>query len=268
MQNENDTDELRSALAQLQFLKGSLRQLFAWPLLCVGIGILVWVFAISHLASSKDRIAAQALDDAASLAVAYAEQLVRTVAQLDQTTLTLAHYWQQSNGQLRLEDQAGQGLYPDIAGFSVSIFDSKGKLLTSLRENQGSGDIADRAHFQAHREQRVSGLQVTRLEKSRISGLPAVVFSRALTDKTGRFDGLVSVTVPPDFLESFYEKAAEGENSALALLTTSGDAIVSRMGKNLRSQKALVNGAVVFPVRRGTMVAPAERFNDGRRRCF
>ena len=266
MQNENDTDELRSALAQLQFLKGSLRQLFAWPLLCVGIGILVWVFAISHLASSKDRIAAQALDDAASLAVAYAEQLVRTVAQLDQTTLTLAHYWQQSNGHLRLEEQAGQGLYPDIAGFSVSIFDSKGKLLTSLRENQGSGDIADRAHFQAHREQRVSGLQVTRLEKSRISGLPAVVFSRALTDKTGRFDGLVSVTVPPDFLESFYEKAAEGENSALALLTTSGDAIVSRMGKNLKSQQGLVNGAVVFPVRRGTMVAPAERFNDGRRR--
>jgi diguanylate cyclase (GGDEF)-like protein len=266
VQTENDTDELRSALAQLQFLKGSLRQVFAWPMLCLGLGILIWVFAISYLAAHKDRIRAQAFDDATSLSVSYAEQLARTVEQLDQTTLTVAYYWQQSNGRFQLQDQAGRGLYPDIDGFSVAIFDSKGKLLTSLRENHVSGDIADRSYFQAHKEQRVSGLQVTRLEVGRASGAPVVVFSRALTDKAGHFDGVVCVTVPPEFLASFYEKAAEGENNALALLTTSGEAIVSRVGKNLQSRKALVKGAVVFPARHGTMVAPVERFNDGRRR--
>jgi diguanylate cyclase (GGDEF)-like protein len=266
VQNENDTDELRSALAQLQFLKGSLRQVFAWPILGLLAGVLVWGFALSYAASEKARIGAFALGDAAALSRSYAEQLARTVEQLDQTTLTLAYYWKQSNGRLRLQDQAGQGLYPDVAGFSVAIFGRDGKLLTSLRGQQGPGDISDRPYFQAHRKQLVSGLQATQLEQGRNSGAPAVLFSRALTDKAGRFDGLVCVSVPPGFLASFYETAAEGEHNALVLLTTTGEAIVTKMGKNLRAQEALVKGDTVFPARQGTMVVPPSRFNDGRSR--
>jgi diguanylate cyclase (GGDEF)-like protein/PAS domain S-box-containing protein len=266
VQNENHTDELRSALAQLQFLKGSLRQLFAWPLLCLLIGILIWGFAVSYAASEKQRIGEQAFEDAVSLSASYAEQLARTVEQLDQTTLTLAYYWNQSNGRLRLQDQAGQGLYPDIVGFSVAIFDRDGKLATSLRGKQGTGDISDRAYFQAHKNQLVSGLQITRLEKGRSSGAPVVVFSRALTGPDGQFDGVVCVTVPLGFLASFYEKAADGENNALALLTTAGQVIVSKMGKNLRAKEPLLKGTAVFSTKNGKMNVPAERFNDGRSR--
>ena len=263
MPTKNHTDELRSALAQLQFLKGSLRQLFVWPMLCLGMVALIWIFAFSHVASEKARIASQAADDAASLAYSYAEQLARTVQQLDQTTLTLAYYWKQSEGSLRLQDQKTQGLYPDIDGFSVAIFDRDGKLLTSLAPQQEGPGIANLPYFQAHRNQRVSGLQATRLDKEGYDGKPVIVFSRSLTDQTGQFDGLIRVTVPPAFLASFYKKAAEGDNSVLALMTTDGVAIVSKMGKNLRSRTDLVNGAVVFPVPKGTMAAPAQRFNDG-----
>jgi diguanylate cyclase (GGDEF)-like protein/PAS domain S-box-containing protein len=266
VQNENHTDEFRSALAQLQFLKGSLRQVFAWPLACMLAGFLVWGFALSYAASEKARIGAQALDDAAALAASYAGQLARTVEQLDQTTLALAYYWKQGAGRLRLQDQAGQGLYPDVAEYSVAIFGKDGKLLTSLRGNQGRVDISDRPYFQAHKKQLISGLQATRLEKGRIVGTPVVVFSRALIDEAGQFDGLVCVTVPPSFLASFYEQAAAGENNALALVTRTGEVIVSKMGKNVGSRQALVNGAAVFPVRKGKMLVPAERFNDSRPR--
>jgi len=266
VQSEQSTDELRSALAQLQFLKGSLRQVVVWPLLCLLVVILIWGFALSYSASEKARIGGQALENAASLSAAYAEQLARTVEQLDQTTLALAYYWKQSNGRLRLQDQAGQGLYPEVPGFSVAIVDRDGKLLTSLRGKQNGIDISDRPYFQAHKSGLVSGLQVTPLDKGRISGKQVVIFSRALTGKDGQFDGLICVTVPPAFLASFYEKAAEGENNALALLTSTGKTIVSKMGKNLDSRVPLVRGAAVFPVRHGKMVVPAERFNDGRPR--
>lgn len=138
VQNENHTDELRSALAQLQFLKGSLRQLFAWPLLCLGMGILTWVFAISHSSSEKARVGAQALHDAASLSGSDAEQLARTVEQLDQITFTLAHYWKQGNGRLRLQDQAGRGLCPDVAGFSTASSTGTARRLPACAASRAS----------------------------------------------------------------------------------------------------------------------------------
>jgi diguanylate cyclase (GGDEF)-like protein len=266
VENGDKTDELRSALAQLRFLKGSMRHVLAWPALCLGIGVLVWTVAVSHVASEKARIGEQAFDDARALSNSYAEQLERTVAQLDQTTLTLAYYWKQSGGAMKLEDQAGQGLYPDIADFSINIFDKRGKLMSSLPRRSRRIDIVDRDYFQAHRSQRVSGLQITTLSNGRASGKPVVAFTRALTDADGAFNGLLGVVVPPTFLASFYEKAAEGQNDALAVLSTNGEMIASKMGKNLSGDGALVSNAIVLPSLKGAMVVPAQRFKDNRSR--
>ena len=266
MENGDKTDELRSALARLRFLKGSMRHVLAWPALCLGIGVLVWILAISNVASEKARIGAGAIADARALSKSYAEQLARTVEQLDQTTLTLAYYWKQSSGRMKLEDQAGQGLYPDIADFSINIFDKRGKLISSLPRRSRSIDIVDRAYFEAHRSQRVSGLQITTLTQGRASGKPVVAFTRALTDADGAFSGLLGVVVPPTFLASFYEKAAEGQNDALAVLSTKGEMIASKMGKNLNGDAPMVSNSIVLPSFKGAMVVPAERFKDNRSR--
>jgi PAS domain-containing protein len=260
------TDEVRSALARLRFLKGSMRHVLAWPALCLGIGVLVWVLAMSNVASEKARIGATAFADARALSKSYAEQLARTVEQLDQTTLTLAYYWKQSSGRMKLEDQAGQGLYPDIANFSINIFDKRGKLISSLPRRSRGIDIVDRDYFQAHRSQRVSGLQITTLTQGRASGKPGVAFTRALTDADGAFNGLLGVVVPPTFLASFYEKAAEGQNDALAVLSTKGEMIASKMGRNLNGNAPMVSNSIVLPSFKGAMVVPAERFKDNRSR--
>ena len=264
MHIRNDTDELKSALARLHFLKGNMYQVAAWPLLCLAIVAVIWIAAFAHVASEKSRIHDVASGNASLLAAAFAGQLARTVQQLDQTTLALAHYWKLSKGSLRLQDQAGEGIYPEVDGFSAAIFNKDGKLVTSLRGKTASADISARAYFQAHRDRRVRGLHVTRLEQGQ--GGPVVVFTRALTDRNGKFDGLVCLIVPPTYLTALDEQTAEGENNALAVLTTDGQMIVSRPGRNMGSHVAQVNGAVQFPSRRARTVVPAERFSDGRSR--
>ncbi|MET0962694.1 MAG: EAL domain-containing protein [Noviherbaspirillum sp.] len=266
MERGHGTDEVKSALAQLRFLKGSMRHVLAWPALCMCLGALVWAMAISHVASEKARIGRQAHADARALSNSYAEQLARTVGQLDQTTLTLAYHWNQSGGRMRLEDQVGHELYPDIADFTIAIFDKRGKVVTSLPRKSRALDISDRAYFSAHRGEPVPSLKITTLQAGRSSGNPVVVFSRALKDKAGGFDGVLCVVVPPAFLASFYAKAAEGENDALAVLSADGELIASKMGRNLGSQGALVNGAVVFPTPQGAVVTPGQRFADQRSR--
>ena len=264
--NNQVTDELTSALAQLRFLKGNMRHVLAWPLLCLCTGLLAWVLMLSHLASEKRRVHDAAVVDAQALARSYAEQLSRSVEQIDQITLNLAYHWKRSGGAMRLEDQAGQGLFPDHPDLSIAIYDRRGKLQTSLLPARGSIDISDRQYFQAHRDGRASGLHIESVARSRITGKPTVIFSRALQDRAGRFSGLLYVAVPPDFLASFYDKSAQGENDAMAVVSTQGDIIAIKTGSNLASHLPLARRPVVFSNRQGSRLISGQDFADRRAR--
>ncbi|MEC4719872.1 EAL domain-containing protein [Noviherbaspirillum sp. CPCC 100848] len=266
METENKTDEVRSALTQFRFLKGSLWLIIGWPAACMLVAAAVWMLSLSRLETEQDRSRAQAFRDARSLANSYAEQLSRSADQLDQITLTLAYYWKKSNGTLRLEDQASQGLYPSTNNFSLGIVDKHGKVLTGLLKRSANVDLSDRTYFRAHRDGKVSGLQITRIDHGRIVGKPIVIFSRALTDSQGRFDGIVYAGVAPEFLASFYEKASEGSNDVLAVLNDKGDIIAMKTGKNIRQYSRLSTSPAVFQRSQGVHVAPAERFLDRRSR--
>ena len=251
---------------QLRFLRGNMRHVLAWPVICIGVCALMWAFAMTHLQLEKSRIRDEAFADARSLARSYMEQLSRTVAQLDQTTLNLAYYWKQSGGSLRLEEQANQGIYPEIAGFSVNIFGKDGKLRSSLPRRNSVMDISDRAYFQAHRTGGADGLKITSLADGRASGQPVVMFSRTLKNRAGGFNGVLAVSVPPRFLASFYDKGADTENNVLAVVSKEGELIASRMGKHLGGDWAPVLDASVFAEKQGVHVAAGTRFTDKRSR--
>ncbi|MFS0754614.1 EAL domain-containing protein [Noviherbaspirillum sp. 1P10PC] len=264
--NNQETDELRSALAQLRFLKGNMRHVLAWPLLCIGTAVLAWVLTLSHLASEERRMHDAALLDAQALARSYAEQLSRSVEQIDQITLNLAYHWKRSGGAMRLEEQAGQGLFPDHPDLSIAIYDRNGRLLTSLLAAQRRVDIVDRHYFQAHRDGQVAGLHIESVQSSRMTGRPTVIFSRTLTDDAGRFNGLLYVAVPPAFLASFYDKAAHGANDVMAVVSKQGDFIAARTGSNLADPGTLARRPVVFPAAQGSRVVAGQEFIDQRPR--
>jgi diguanylate cyclase (GGDEF)-like protein len=264
--NNQETDEIRSALAQLRFLKGNMRHVLAWPLLCLVIAALAWLLTLSHLASEERRVQDTAILDAQALAKSYAEQLSRSVEQIDQITLNLAYHWKRSGGTMRLEDQAGQGLFPDHPDLSIAIYDRHGKLLTSLLKAQGRVDIADRDYFQAHQNGHASGLHIESVQRSRMTGKPTVIFSRALQDDAGRFSGLLYVAVPPAFLASFYDKAAQGANDAMAVVSRQGDLIAIKTGSNLTNPDTLVRRPVVFSARQGSRLIGGQDFADQRAR--
>ncbi|WP_151633549.1 bifunctional diguanylate cyclase/phosphodiesterase [Noviherbaspirillum aerium] len=266
METENKTDEVRSALTQLRFLKSSLWLIIGWPVACMALAAAVWMLSLSRVQAEKDNSREQAFRDARSLASSYAEQLSRSADHLDQITLTLSYYWKQSGGKLRLEEQAGQGLYPVSDDFSLGVVDKHGKVVTGLLKRPGNVDLSDRPYFLAHKNGQATGLQISRIEHGRIVGKPIVIFSRALTDSQGRFDGIVYAGVAPAFLASFYEKASEGSNDVLAVLNDKGDIIALKAGKNLRQYSRLSTAPAVFKRAQGTEVAPAERFVDGRSR--
>jgi diguanylate cyclase (GGDEF)-like protein len=266
VETQNRTDEVASALAQLRFLKGSLRTILAWPLAAVVFAALVWTLVLSHLDAERERARSQTHAAAQSLARSYAEQLSRTVEQLDGITRNVAHYWRHSEGGLRLESQVNEGLYPDDPAFSVGIFDRNGHVATSLRPHPAGVDVHDRPYFADHRDGKIDGLHIEMIQRGRITGKPTVIVTRALTDADGRFDGIVYVSVPPAFLAAFYDKAAEGDNDALAVVDHAGHFLAARMGRNVRRYGELAKIPAVFPSPQGTLRLPGRDFLDGRAR--
>lgn len=268
MQTETKTDEVTSALAQLRFLKGSLLMLLAWPALCLVLGTLVWTITLSRLDTEQEAVHAQAMADASHLAKSYADQLARTIEQVDQITLNLRYYWKRSGGALRLEDQANEGLYPANANFSIAIYDRDGKVITSLLKNGAMADIADRAYFQAHKSGLAAGLQIEKVARGRITGRPVVVFSRGLTDAAGRFDGLIYVAAMPAVLTAFYDQAGEREHDVLALMTKAGATIASRMGKDSQASGSFFKQPLSFSTRSGTLDLSPDQSSDERARVL
>jgi diguanylate cyclase (GGDEF)-like protein/PAS domain S-box-containing protein len=266
MENIGTTSKFNSALSRLLFLKGKLRWLFIWPTVCLFIIVLIWAITLSQVAAEKANIQKQAFAEASSLSRSYAEQLSRAVEQLDQITLNVSYYWTESRGALRLEQQANQGLYPTKGFFSVGITDKDGRVLTSLRNSPKIASIADRPYFQAHKNSRVSGLHIERLEQGRVNGKPIVIISRSLTDSTGGFAGIVYIAVPPEFLASFYDKAGEGEHDTLAVVTLDGDFIATKMGKSVHDYGHVAKYPAVFSSRNGAITVPGNDFLDERPR--
>src|SRR5690554_5838000 len=79
------------------------KALLAWPLGCVVIIALIWSTVFTLV--DKERIHAQAAAEerAGFLASAYAQQVARSIEQMEQITLDLQYDWKASQGNINLE---------------------------------------------------------------------------------------------------------------------------------------------------------------------
>jgi hypothetical protein len=117
---------------------------------------------------------------AQALSRSYTEQLQRTVSGLNQITLTLKYYWENSGIRFSPEDQASHGLYPPSSRLYVVVFDRWGRNLSSTMPDPSPQSVADREYFKAHLGRAETGLFVSQPYISLAFGRTVIAFSRAL----------------------------------------------------------------------------------------
>lgn len=96
----------------------------------VFIGLL-WAWVFGTISQEKAQIDKEMRASVSAQAKAYAEQLDRTLSQIDYLLLSLKFRWGESNGNVKLERQVAAGLIPDENRLIVSIVDRRGCLVTS-----------------------------------------------------------------------------------------------------------------------------------------
>lgn len=235
-------------------------------LVCLGIGllliILLWTATLSKLKQDRHALEQRKIREAASLSKTYADQLTRSVEQIDQVTLNIKYFWQRYPGGLSLEDQLQQGLYRRSALLHVAILDRNGELISSTLRSNKSLNLGHKDWFQQHKADRSSGLVIVPPELSPRIGLRIIRFTRRLERADGTFDGVVSVAVEPPYLASFTDEASLDNSAYLSVIKTDGSQLAKKMGESIRSLPAVWHTPPKFQTARGVMTVAKEQFVD------
>jgi diguanylate cyclase (GGDEF)-like protein len=252
---------------KLGYLHGSSYSILAWPLICILLIALLWTLTLSKLANERAVLKQNAFKHASSLSRAYAEQLARSVEQIDQITLTLKYYWKETHGTLQLEQQLREGLYPASGHLYVTIIDRRGARVASTLPARKTGpSVAFRDFFKQHRDDPTKGLLISPPQTGIRSGRTLIRFTRRLEAPNGAFSGLVVVGVEPVYLASFTDETALSNNDFVSVRRSDGSLLAAETGKGVDPLAAVFNSPPVFESDRGVAAMGGEKFADGQAR--
>ncbi|MGZ3239385.1 MAG: hypothetical protein ACXWJK_03215, partial [Burkholderiaceae bacterium] len=210
---------------RLQRVHWNMRQLLLIPVTAILLMAIGWTLLFARMHRDRNEIEKESLSKAAIIATGQAEQLKFAMDNINQIMLLIREQWDASNGQLKLEDFKSKGLFPASVPFYVGIVNQEGMLQTNtfgLSATNPKADVRDREYFQAHMTAKNDFLYMGLPTLGRTTGLPVIQFSRHLTDKDGRFAGVILLSVRTDYFTSTYSDSLFGKNGFLGVVGVDG----------------------------------------------
>ncbi|GGC86711.1 sensor domain-containing diguanylate cyclase [Undibacterium terreum] len=265
--------DIRLSLAayadRFPFLRSSLYLVLVWLLACVLLIFALWMRVSARLEMEQQTLRENSYKEATSFSRIYARQLERSLEQINQITLTLKYYWQDTRGGLRLEKQLGQGLYPSVNLLHVSVVNASGALVTStLPIPKDSPSIADREYFLLHKNNPATGLIISKPVLGLRLGRVITLFTRRLDAPDGSFAGIIVVAAETAYLASFNDEFALRKSDFFSMVDKEGTSFASQIGKNSNTLQTVFSTSPTFAADDGVLRMPAEKFVDGQARVI
>jgi signal transduction histidine kinase/CheY-like chemotaxis protein len=207
---------------------------YAWHLVLIGLVIgLLWAGIGVTLWHDQGVAEQEADNDAANLARAFEENITRTIEAVDQSLLFLREEYQHDPAAFAKGSWASGRAFLDELHVHMGLSGPDGRVIWSnLGAVTPETSIADRAHFQFHKNSTTDALFISRPVLGRVSGKWTIQFTRKLVAPDGAFAGVAVVSLDPHYLSRFYDSIAIG-NGAI-LLTTTGGTILARAPERLQ----------------------------------
>ncbi len=255
--------------SRMAFIKGNLTTILIWPVGCLILAVAIWSITLSIIKSDHEFIERNARKNASYIATSFAQHLTRLLDQADQSALHLRLDWQQSKGQLLLDNQLGQGLFPHNGLLSATIIDRKGSVVTSTRSIKAGASVAKMAYFVAQRDATEDHLHIAQQLSAGLFDKPTIQLSRRLQDARGAFNGVIVISAEPAYFTAFFDSASLGQADLLAVTDKQGTMRGSRIGNTLypSDSPAIRHMPLRTPVQRGIIKASDSTiFADGETR--
>lgn len=193
----------------------------------------LWGAVVTEKSTERDAVIAAAINQNTNLAVAYEENIVRTLKLLDGAMLFIRHEYQRLGAGLDINRYIESG---DIDGtlFSIlSVVDENGNVTRSSKPID-SVNYADREFFRIHSLQgNQDTLYIDKPVLGRVSNTWQVPISRRISKPDGSFGGVIVLSVVPSSLARFYQKVDIGRHGVVMLIGTDGVIRARRVGNEL-----------------------------------
>ncbi len=233
---------------------------FVWAGVCLLLLGLVWLAATIKIERDEQQLIAKVRLDNEQRARNHAEQLLRTISQIDQLSLSIKYQWERRGVPNDLEEQFRRGLYRESM-FPVAV-DANGYALTTTRNMKRGTYMGDIDFFLRTRDSDGATLIISQPAEGRsgLQGKQVVRFTRRIDKSDGSFGGVILIAVEVDYLLSFPDIEKLPAGGFVSARFVDGIVLGTRSGAGTRT--AYYTAPVRFDVKGGSRVDPADVFID------
>src|SRR5713101_6171047 len=217
----------RKAWFPVSFVKGHAAPMNSTPIgqlriqLITAIAVIVvsiWGTVAYQLASERGAELRRAAQHGKNLSGIVAEHFSSYAGGGDLLLKRLRIQWTRDPGRFAEAVAVEKTLRKDVFVVQVSVVGADGWLAyTDLPESKQRVFLGDREHFRAHRGGGPDQLYISNPLKGRVSGKLSIQFTRALLDRSGRFAGVLVLSVSPQALIRVYEGLDLGANGLVGI---------------------------------------------------
>ena len=197
----------------------------------------VWLHLSSVYRAAEDNARAAT----ANMAQVMEENVLRSIAALDQALLLIRDSYQRDPDGFSLRDWATHGAFQNELNLQIAIANGKGDIVQSNLPVLNQVNIADRAHFRVHRFAGPDRIYISRPVRGRVSNRLSIQFTRRIGGINGGdgddFGGVVIASLDPLTLSRFYRSMDIG-HGFIALLGTGGVILAGRLPEDAIGQTA------------------------------
>ncbi|MDI1244367.1 MAG: cache domain-containing protein [Rhodoferax sp.] len=221
---------------------------------------LVWVLLLKDLNEMIEldkQAEQQQIENVADIG---AKALQVAIQSLDLMLIDLRDHWHSEPGQFAKVVRQKQTHANVDFEFDINVISADGHLLFSTLDPAAVGlDLSDRPHFKALRDGGQDQLLLSPPQKAKTLDRVMVNFSRLLRTSTGQFDGVVILSVKPDYLTNLYDTLKLGQDGLMAVVRDDGvvlmrlPAIASDNAFTLTVPSSSASQADSFSVRRSSL---------------
>jgi len=188
----------------------------------------LWGFVAYDLEHTREQLVTESRGELRNLSLAFAKEVEASVKAIDLSLLDLREHWHGNVQEFsRLVRHRQAYMEKDLA-FQVAIIDAQGLLTySSLDLLSKPVDLSDREHFRIHRERSSDALFISKPILGRVSKRWSVQFTRPLYDRQDQFNGVIVLSISPEYFYRFYRAIDLGGDSVISLVRPGGE-ILSR----------------------------------------
>jgi signal transduction histidine kinase/CheY-like chemotaxis protein len=197
------------------------------PLAIILFGIaavsLLWI-GLFYWAEQEEQAALdQMRRDTTNLAIAFREQVLRTITAIDQAMVVLKAEYERDPDHFRLPAWINES--PALLGTTVQIgiIGANGRVrMSNVGQANDNIDLSDRAHFQYHLSPNAPQPYISEPVVGRVSGKQSIQVTRRLERADGTFAGVLVVSLDPSYLARFFDTVDLGSQGVVLLMGRDG----------------------------------------------